>query len=80
MRNLKISGVLNANGDAIGIERSTNIWVDHCDLSGDLNSDKDDYDGLFDVAKGSDWVTISNTYLHNHVCSEQFTTGRMYSY
>lgn len=67
MRNLKISKVLAENGDAIGLDRATNVWVDHCDLSGDLDTEKDDYDGLFDVARASDWVTISNTYLHDHV-------------
>lgn len=67
MRNLKISKVLGENGDAIGLNRATNVWVDHCDLSGDLETEKDDYDGLFDVAQASDWVTISYSYLHNHV-------------
>jgi pectate lyase len=63
---LKISKVLAANGDAITIQASKNVWIDHVDLSSDLDHDKDYYDGLLDVTHGSDWVTISNSYLHDH--------------
>jgi pectate lyase len=35
VRNMKISKVLAAYGDAVTIQLSTNVWVDHCDLSGD---------------------------------------------
>ncbi|KAI0131472.1 polysaccharide lyase family 1 protein [Daldinia grandis] len=66
VRNMKISKVLAENGDAIGIDASSNVWVDHCDLSGDLNLGKDDLDGLLDISHGSEWVTVSNTYLHDH--------------
>ncbi|KAH8910389.1 putative pectate lyase B [Coniochaeta sp. PMI_546] len=66
LRNLKIGKVLAENGDAIGIQNSKNVWVDHCDLSSDLSHDKDYYDGLCDVTHASEWVTISNTYFHDH--------------
>ncbi|KAF9889725.1 hypothetical protein FE257_007031 [Aspergillus nanangensis] len=66
MRNLKIGQVLADNGDAIGIDESTNIWVDHCDLSGDLSAGKDDLDGLLDITHGAEWITVSNTYFHDH--------------
>jgi pectate lyase len=66
VRNLKIGQVLAENGDAIGIDASTNVWVDHCDLSGDLSAGKDDLDGLLDISHGADWITVSNTYLHDH--------------
>lgn len=66
VRNMKIARVAAANGDAIGIDGSSNVWIDHCDLSGDLNSSKDDYDGLVDISHGSQWVTVSNTYFHDH--------------
>ncbi|MCJ1331161.1 hypothetical protein MMC10_007848 [Thelotrema lepadinum] len=66
VRNLSVSKVLAENGDAIGIQASTNVWVDHCDLSSDLAHDKDYYDGLLDITHASDWVTVSNTYLHDH--------------
>ncbi|KAI1185021.1 polysaccharide lyase family 1 protein [Nemania serpens] len=66
VRNLKIAKVLAENGDAITIQASKNVWVDHVDVSSDLSHDKDYYDGLIDVTHGSDWVTISNTYFHDH--------------
>lgn len=67
IRNMKISGVEASNGDAVGIDASTNIWVDHCDLRGDLSGGKDDLDGLVDVSHGGDFITISYTYLHDSV-------------
>ncbi|KAI7547188.1 putative pectate lyase [Hortaea werneckii] len=68
IRNLAISKVRtgDAGGDAIGVQESTNIWIDHCDLSSDLNSGKDYYDGLADFSHGADWITVSNTYFHDH--------------
>ncbi|TDZ31410.1 Pectate lyase plyB [Colletotrichum spinosum] len=66
VRNLDISKVKESDGDAIGIQESTNVWVDHCDVSSDLGSGKDYYDGLIDITKGADLVTVSNTYLHDH--------------
>lgn len=66
VRNLNIQKVLAENGDAIGIQASTNVWVDHCELSSDREHDKDFYDGLLDVTHASDFVTVSNTYLHDH--------------
>ncbi|KAF4445824.1 pectate lyase plyb [Fusarium austroafricanum] len=66
LRNLKIAKVDAKNGDAIGIDESTNVWVDHCDLSGDLSAGKDDLDGLIDISHGADWITVSNTYFHDH--------------
>jgi len=55
--------------DGITVENSKNIWIDHCDLSSDLSHDKDYYDGALDITHGSDWVTVSNTYFHDHVGS-----------
>lgn len=66
IRNLKIHHVLAANGDAIGIQGSTNVWVDHVDVSSDKEHGKDYYDGLIDVSHASDYVTISNSYIHDH--------------
>ncbi|KAI0421481.1 polysaccharide lyase family 1 protein [Xylaria grammica] len=66
VRNLKIAKVLADNGDAITIQASQNVWVDHVDVSSDLDNGKDYYDGLIDVTHGSDWVTISNSYIHDH--------------
>ncbi|KAF2137386.1 polysaccharide lyase family 1 protein [Aplosporella prunicola CBS 121167] len=66
IRNLAISKVEADNGDAISIDGSTNVWVDHCDLSSDLSADKDFYDGLLDISHGADYVTVSNVYFHDH--------------
>jgi pectate lyase len=66
IRNLAISKVLADTGDAIGIQEATNVWVDHVELFSDLDSGKDFYDGLFDVTHAADFVTLSNSYLHDH--------------
>ena len=66
LRNLKISKVLADAGDAIGIQEASNVWVDHVDLSSDRDHDKDYYDGLCDITHGSDYITVSNTYFHDH--------------
>lgn len=67
LRNLKIEKVLYDAGDAIGLDNASNVWIDHVDLSGDLTVDKTNYDGLIDITHGSDWITVSNSYFHNHV-------------
>ncbi|KAL1867511.1 hypothetical protein Daus18300_006355 [Diaporthe australafricana] len=66
VRNMKIAKVLAAYGDGVTIQKSTNVWVDHCDFSGDETVDKDTYDGLVDLSHAADYVTISHTYFHNH--------------
>ncbi|CAJ0544844.1 Ff.00g084190.m01.CDS01 [Fusarium sp. VM40] len=66
IRNMKISKVEADYGDAITIQTSTNVWVDHCDLSASRDGDKDFYDGLVDLSHAADWVTISHTFFHDH--------------
>ncbi|EFQ31411.1 pectate lyase [Colletotrichum graminicola] len=66
LRNLKIAKVEADNGDAIGIQASSRVWVDHCDLSSDRDNGKDFYDGLLDITHAAMAVTVSNTYLHDH--------------
>ncbi|KAI9051876.1 hypothetical protein LZ554_004133 [Drepanopeziza brunnea f. sp. 'monogermtubi'] len=66
IRNLTIQKVSEKNGDAIGIQTSTNVWIDHVDVSSDMDNGKDFYDGLIDVTLGSDYVTISNSFIHDH--------------
>ncbi len=56
IRNLAITG---SPDDAIDIESSDHVWVDHCDLS---NCD----DGLVDVKRGSDFVTVSWNHFRDH--------------
>lgn len=66
IRNIVSSSVLAANGDGLTIQKSTNVWVDHCEFYSGPTSDKDYYDGLLDISHASEWVTISNTYFHDH--------------
>jgi pectate lyase len=66
IRNLGIAKVLADNGDAIGSEYSNNIWIDHVDVSSDRDHDKDYYDGLIDFKRGSDYITVSNSFIHDH--------------
>ncbi len=47
-------------------EYSNNIWIDHVDVSSDMDHDKDYYDGLLDFKRGSDYITVSNSYIHDH--------------
>jgi len=64
LKNLVIS---KAHGtDAISLNHSTNIWIDHCDLSSDRGADAGSYDGLVDITHASDFVTISWTRYHDH--------------
>lgn len=81
VRNLKIHHT-RAPMDAIGIENSQNIWIDHCELYneiGDCNGDGivdpndgdteggdvDWYDGLLDIKKSSEYITVSWNYFHD---------------
>jgi pectate lyase len=64
LRNFAMEKVVG--GDAIAIQEAQNVWVDHVDLSSDLDHDKDYYDGLLDVTHAADYVTISNSFLHDH--------------
>ncbi|KAF9483316.1 pectate lyase B [Pholiota conissans] len=66
IRNVKISKVLASAGDAIGIQSSHQVWVDHVDLSSDRDHDKDYYDGLLDITHGCTGVTVTNSKLYNH--------------
>lgn len=66
IRNLKIHHVDQGDKDCIGIEGpSNNVWVDHCELYNDMNSDKDYYDGLLDAKGECDYITFSWNYLHD---------------
>lgn len=61
--------IAKASGtDAITIQgpSSTNIWVDHCDLSSEQHPDGTSYDGLIDITHAADAITISWTVFHDH--------------
>jgi pectate lyase len=68
IQNMNISKVTAASGagDAIHAEYSDHIWIDHNDLSSDMNHGKDYYDGLVDMTHASDYVTVSWNKMHDH--------------
>ncbi len=57
-----------AGTDAITIQGpiSSNIWVDHCDLSSEQHPDGTSYDGLIDITHAAEAITISWTVFHDH--------------
>ncbi|GAA4953945.1 pectate lyase family protein [Actinoplanes utahensis] len=62
VRNVIIRNLVfrNAGDDSINIQDSTtNVWIDHNDLS-------NGYDGLIDIKRGSDFITVSWNRLHHH--------------
>ena len=65
VRNLTIAKALSP-WDGITIQASTNVWIDHCDLSSDRDLPKTTYDGLIDVVHGSSNVTLSWNSFHDH--------------
>jgi pectate lyase len=64
LRNFAMEKIVG--GDAIAIQKTQNVWVDHVDLSSDRDHDKDYYDGLLDVTHAADYVTVSNSFMHDH--------------
>ncbi|MEU2631735.1 polysaccharide lyase family 1 protein [Kitasatospora sp. NPDC007106] len=64
LRNLNISKAVGT--DAITVQASTKVWVDHNDLSSDRSHGKDYYDGLVDITHGSDNITVSWNKFHDH--------------
>jgi len=51
--------------DAITVQNSRHVWIDHCDLSSDRDNPAD-YDGLVDITHQSDFVTLSWNLFHDH--------------
>ncbi|GAA1800035.1 hypothetical protein GCM10009682_22120 [Luedemannella flava] len=56
VRNINFTGW---NDDAINVQYSTRVWIDH-------NSFSNGYDGAVDVKRASDYVTISWNRVYNH--------------
>jgi pectate lyase len=56
VRNLTFRGW---NDDAINVQYSTRVWIDH-------NSFSDGYDGAVDIKRASDYVTVSWNKVSNH--------------
>ena len=62
--------ILTNAGDCICIQgTSKNIWIDHCEFFSEdpyVQTNQDLYDGLVDVKNGSQYITISWCYFHDH--------------
>ena len=70
IRNLRISRVQASNhdGDAIHLQDTHNVWIDHCELFNEdpaVQTDKDFYDGLVDITHDCSFVTVSWCFFHD---------------
>lgn len=68
-RNLQIHHVHDGEGDAIEItDDSHHVWVDHNEFFSELETapDKDYYDGLVDIKRNSEYITVSWNDFHDH--------------
>jgi len=68
IQNLSISKVTasSGDGDAVHVDNSDHIWVDHNNLFSDMSHGKDFYDGLVDITHAGDFVTVSWNTIHDH--------------
>jgi pectate lyase len=66
IRNLAIRFIVN--NDGITIQNSTRVWIDHNEFESEFSQElgPDYYDGQLDTVRGSDWITISWNYFHDH--------------
>jgi len=68
VRNLTFSDCHVDEKDALAIEESHNVWVDHCTFTDSPASDPSgsSHDGLLDIKDGSYNVTVSYNHFTNH--------------
>ncbi|KAF2793588.1 polysaccharide lyase family 1 protein [Melanomma pulvis-pyrius CBS 109.77] len=59
-------GTFILDNDGITTQNSTRVWIDHNEFESDINHGPDYYDGQCDIVRGSDWVTVSWNYFHDH--------------
>jgi len=55
-----------APDDLVTIDGSNNVWIDHNEFYSDMDHDKDYYDGMLDIIRGSDFITVSWNQFHDH--------------
>jgi pectate lyase len=66
-QNLKIHDITAGPKDGIGIEGpSKNIWIDNNEFYSSMSVGKDFYDGLLDIKRGAEYITVSDNYFHDH--------------
>jgi pectate lyase len=60
----------NAYADGVTLSRAQNVWIDHVSISDGDTPDSlatdTRHDGALDVVRGSDYVTIANSYFTKH--------------
>ncbi len=68
IRNVSFADCKVGEKDAISVEGSNNIWIDHCSFTDSPSIDLSggSHDGLLDVKKGSYNVTLSYNHFQNH--------------
>lgn len=69
-------GEWNSDYDNVSLRRATHVWVDHCSFDdGDRPDDREPlwlgrpvqrHDGLLDITRQSDWVTVSWSVFRQH--------------
>ena len=66
IRNLAIRFIVD--NDGITVQNSTRVWIDHNEFESEFSQElgPDYYDGQLDTVRGSDWITISWNYFHDH--------------
>jgi hypothetical protein len=66
VRNLAIRFIVG--NDGMTIQNSTRIWIDHNEFESEFSEEigPDYYDGQLDTVRGSDWITVSWNYFHDH--------------
>jgi pectate lyase len=64
VRNLVIA--LPVGTDAIAVSAATHVWIDHCELYSDTEHDTDHYGRLVDISSGSNFITLSWNWFHDH--------------
>lgn len=72
IRNLKIQNVVagDDDNDAINIKYSHHIWIDHCELSADRTHGWEYWDGLLDITRESNYITVSWTkFRDSHIAT-----------
>ncbi len=68
VRNLTFSDCHVDEKDALAVEESHNVWVDHCTFTDSpaVDISGENHDGLLDIKHGSYNVTVSYNHFRNH--------------
>jgi len=57
----------DASDDLIKINnRSRNFWIDHCTFSDGASTNAGSHDGMLDITRGSEFITVSYCRFFNH--------------